>query len=480
MKLELLLDGIDYTVIQGSLSVSVTDLSRDSREIEPGWLFFAEQGESVDGHEFIDHAVAQGARVIIWEKKIPTYHDGITYIMIPALKKHIGMIAHRFFGNPTHELHVIAVTGTNGKTSVATLTAEALEYVGHRVAVFGTIENKIAGTVIPATHTTPQSIALARLCRQAVDAGCTYVCMEASSHALVQGRLDGMRIMTSIFTNLTQDHLDYHKTMEAYAEAKQILFSMTHRDGYCIINADDPYASTMVLRAEAAVVRVSTQGAGDIVATEIHTSHEGISAIINQYSVTFPILGMFNFLNRLLVIATLLTLEISIPHSCEALQKCSQPRGRFEVIKKNSRTVIIDYAHTPDAVEKVLQTIQSIPDHNRIITLIGCGGNRDTSKRPLMGRIASDYSDLVIFTSDNPRDEDPQKIIDDMLTTLTKDNYKIIIDRKDAIYDALVHAHAGDIVAILGKGHETYQEIKGSKHHCDDREEVERFFNTHH
>ncbi len=479
MKLEALLDSLPYSIASGNLDVNIVDMARDSREVKQGWLFFAERGEVQDGHDFIETAISQGAAAIICEKKPETFVPNVAYIVIPELKKYVGILAHRFFGNPSEALHVIAVTGTNGKTSVATLMAQALEACGHTVALFGTVENKIAGTAFPATHTTPEAITLARLLARAQEAGVTHVCMEASSHALIQGRLSGMRIMTSIFTNLTQDHLDYHKTMEAYADAKKILFTLTDRDGYCIINHDDPYANHMIADTRATVIRVSMQEKTDISATDIIVDNQGISGVINGHAVTFSIAGLFNFSNRLLVIATLLTLEIGIPEACEVLQKVHQPRGRFEIIQKNDVTAIIDYAHTPDAVEKVLQTIQAIPNHNRIITIIGCGGNRDHAKRPIMARHASNYSDLVIFTSDNPRDEDPQNIINDMIVGVEKNNYQIILDRKEAIAYALASAQAGDIVAILGKGHETYQEIQGVKHHCDDGEEVEKFFSIH-
>ena len=460
MKLQELIKNIKPLRIEGSTDVDITGVNIDSRKIKDGHLFVAMKGTQTDGHKFIPKALELGAKAILCEDMPETLQDGITYVQVESTEDAVGKVATLFYGDPSKHLKLVGVTGTNGKTTIATLLYNMFREFGYRCGLMSTVCNYIDGKPIPADHTTPDPIELNELLGEMVKAGCQYAFMECSSHAIHQKRIGGLKFAGGIFTNLTRDHLDYHKTFENYRNAKKAFFDGLPKSAFAITNADDKNGMIMVQNTKATVKTYSIRQMADFRAR-----------IIEMHSNLLAVYGAARMLGKdpeeiLVVLSTL--------HSVS---------GRLEPIHSPAGfTAIVDYAHTPDALENVLNAIHEVLDgKGHVITVCGAGGNRDHGKRPLMAQEAVKQSDKVIITSDNPRFEDPQAIIDDMVAGLDKEQMKkvlTIVDRKEAIKTACMMAQKGDVVLVAGKGHENYQEIKGVKHHFDDKEVLHEIFNN--
>lgn len=469
--------------------IQIAEVQYDSRKVRPGDLFVAIRGIAVDGHLFIDNAIGNGARVVVLDNDTVRsdyffLHTGVVKVLVPDTRAALAQIAANYFGHPSRRLRLVGLTGTNGKTTTAHLVKSILTAGGEKVGLIGTIDYQIGSEVFPATHTTPESLELNELFAGMLKAGCTAAAMEVSSHALAQHRVDGIQFRLGVFTNLTQDHLDYHGTMEEYFEAKKILFDMLAPDALAVTNADDPYGRAIVGGTRARVITYGIAAAADVRLVEKNIAIDGMRLVLStpggRRKVSSTLTGRFNAANILAAYASGLALgipESQIEHGIGLLKAV---RGRFEqIVSPAGWTAIVDYAHTPDALENCLQTIREIQPEGkpgRIITIFGCGGDRDAGKRPIMGRIASRMSDVVIVTSDNPRREPPGSIIDQIVAGIggTAELYTEV-DRRTAIVMGLERAVAGDVVLVAGKGHETYQIIGDVKSHLDDREEIERF-----
>ncbi len=446
----------------------ITGLCIDSREVVPQSLFIAIVGEKVDGHDFIATAIEMGASAIVCEKIPDTIMSEVTYIRVPDTKEVAGSIADSFYDHPSHAMKVVGVTGTNGKTTIATALYNALTDLGYICGLVSTIENKIGKETRETERTTPDALSLQKLFADMRDAGCSHVFMEVSSHALVLGRVTGVKFTGAIFTNLTHDHLDFHKTMDVYAEAKKMLFDNLLPESFAISNHDDAYGAFMTSTTPASV---SVYGLDEI--SEIEYTILGTHFIYKSKKFFTPLVGKFNLYNTLALISTLEQLGITDSVLEGVVNHLQAARGRFEVVSHDNRIGIIDYAHTPDALKNVLETITHLKkNHQKVITVVGAGGDRDASKRAPMASIACELSDYVILTSDNPRTENPEQILEDMESgVLDKNNYTRIQDRVMAIQKAKEISQEHDIILIAGKGHETYQDIMGVKSHFDDREE---------
>ncbi|RUL59746.1 UDP-N-acetylmuramoyl-L-alanyl-D-glutamate--2,6-diaminopimelate ligase [Prevotella koreensis] len=480
MKLNELLRNIKNVALTGSDNVEITGVNIDSRRIGTGQLFVAMRGTQVDGHRFITKATEQGAAAVLCEELPEVLSEGVTYVKVPSTEDVVGHVATAFYGNPSEKLKLVGATGTNGKTTIATLLYNMFRKLGYKCGLLSTVCNYIEEEVVPADHTTPDPIELNRLLAQMVDAGCQYVFMECSSHAIAQKRIGGLKFSVGIFTNLTRDHLDYHKTFENYRDAKKAFFDMLPKGSYAIINADDKNGSVMVQNTKATVKTYSTRQMADYRARLIECHFEGMYLEIDGYEVGVQFIGKFNVSNLLAVYGTARVLGEKPEDILIALSTLGSVSGRLEPIRSaDGFTAIVDYAHTPDALENVLNAIHEVLDgRGKVITVCGAGGNRDKGKRPLMAKEAARQSDRVIITSDNPRFEDPQEIINDMLAGLDRQQMKkvlCIVDRREAIRTACMMAQKGDVILIAGKGHEDYQEIKGVKHHFDDKEVVREF-----
>ncbi|WP_315366577.1 UDP-N-acetylmuramoyl-L-alanyl-D-glutamate--2,6-diaminopimelate ligase [Prevotella koreensis] len=483
MKLNELLRNIKNVALTGSDNVEITGVNIDSRRIATGHLFVAMRGTQVDGHRFITKATEQGAAAVLCEELPEVLSEGVTYVKVPSTEDVVGHVATAFYGNPSEKLKLVGATGTNGKTTIATLLYNMFRKLGYKCGLLSTVCNYIEEEVVPADHTTPDPIELNRLLAQMVDAGCQYVFMECSSHAIAQKRIGGLKFSVGIFTNLTRDHLDYHKTFENYRDAKKAFFDMLPKGSYAIINADDKNGSVMVQNTKATVKTYSTRQMADYRARLIECHFEGMYLEIDGHEVGVQFIGKFNVSNLLAVYGTARVLGEKPEDILIALSTLGSVSGRLEPIRSaDGFTAIVDYAHTPDALENVLNAIHEVLDgHGKVITVCGAGGNRDKGKRPLMAKEAARQSDRVIITSDNPRFEDPQEIINDMLAGLDRQQMKkvlSIVDRREAIRTACMMAQKGDVILIAGKGHEDYQEIKGVKHHFDDKEVVREFITT--
>jgi len=469
--------------------VEVNRIQYDSRKVTRGDLFVAIRGTASDGHTFLSSAINNGAKVIVIERDdaFPDslcMHQGVIKVVVPDTRKALALMASNYFGDPTSVLKLVGVTGTNGKTTTSHLVRSVMEAAGEQAGLIGTIEYRIGDRVIPATHTTPESLELNGLFADMRDAGCTGVSMEVSSHALDQSRVHGMRFAAGIFTNLTQDHLDYHKTMEQYCAAKKILFNSLDENAWAIVNADDGWSTAMCdgIRAECRSFGITTNA--DYSASNIAMSIAGTTFSVTDGSdsvaVSTPLIGQFNVSNVLAAYAAGRSLGYSVDATLRGLAAVSNVRGRFErIASPKGWTAIVDYAHTPDAMENCLRTIRhllSMSAGGRVITVFGAGGDRDRTKRPLMGAVAAKYSDVVVVTSDNPRTEQPESIIDEIMTG-TQGHQHVMrnADRRQAIQHALEMASTGDVVLIAGKGHEDYQVIGTEKVHFSDREVVEEF-----
>ena len=457
----------------GSTHVAIEHITMDSRDVKPFSLFVAVCGVTVNGHDYIDKAIASGAVAIICEK-IPDYPTGnITFIQVPNSAESLGYIASNFFDNPSDKIQLVAVTGTNGKTTIATLMHRLARKMGFKAGLLSTVVNKINDSDIPSTHTTPNAIALNALLADMVNAGCTYCFMEASSHALHQHRLTGVQLRGALFTNITHDHLDYHKTFNEYIKAKKILFDMLPSSAFAITNTDDRHGDIMVQNCKGKVKTMALHSMADYRAKVLENSFTGLHLVIDNHDVYTQLIGGFNAYNILSVYAAAMELGLDKMEVLTAISALQAPDGRFQFIKTpNGITAVVDYAHTPDALKNVLKTIADIRTGNeQVISLVGCGGDRDKTKRPEMARIAAEWSNRVVLTSDNPRSEDPETIIQEMkegLDSVMMKKTLALTDRREAIKLACTLANAGDIILIAGKGHERYQEIAGVKHPFDD------------
>ena len=481
MRLNELLKNIKPIQILGDVNTDISGINIDSRKIEPGHLFVAMKGTQVDGHQFIPKALDLGATAILCENLPDVRKDGVTYIQVESTEDAVGKVATLFFGNPTEKLKLVGVTGTNGKTTIATLLYNMFRKLGYKCGLLSTVCNYIEGEAIPTTHTTPDPIELNALLGKMVEAGCQYAFMECSSHAIHQKRIGGLKFAGGIFTNLTRDHMDYHKTVENYRNAKKAFFDGLPKSAFAITNADDKNGMVMVQNCKAQIKTYSTRSMADFRARILECHFEGMYLEIDGREVGVQFIGKFNVSNLLAVYGTAIMLGQKPENVLVVLSTLKSVSGRLEPIHSpEGYTAIVDYAHTPDALENVLKAIHEVLNgKGRVITVCGAGGNRDKGKRPLMAQEAVKQSDKVIITSDNPRFEEPQDIINDMLAGLDKQQMKkvvSIVDRKEAIRTACMMAEKGDVILIAGKGHEDYQEIKGVKHHFDDKEVVKEIF----
>ena len=481
MKLQDLLKNIQPVEIAGDVETEVTGVNIDSRKIKDSHLFVAMKGTQVDGHKFIPKAIELGAKSILCEDMPEEKVEGVTYVKVESTEDAVGKVATLFYGDPSKKLKLVGVTGTNGKTTIATLLYNMFRKFGHKCGLLSTVCNYIEDEAIPADHTTPDPIELNRLLAKMVEAGCEYAFMECSSHAIAQKRIGGLKFAGGLFTNLTRDHLDYHKTFENYRDAKKAFFDSLPKTAFAITNADDKNGMVMVQNTKATVKTYSTRSMADFKAKIIECHFEGMYLDINGHEVGVQFIGKFNVSNLLAVYGAAVMLGKQPEDILVILSTLKSVSGRLEPIRsKDGVTAIVDYAHTPDALENVLNAIHEVLDgKGKVITVCGAGGNRDKGKRPLMAQEAVKQSDRVIITSDNPRFEEPQDIINDMLAGLNAQQMKKVVsiaDRREAIRTAVMMAEKGDVILIAGKGHEDYQEIKGVKHHFDDREEVRKIF----
>ena len=481
MKLSELLKNVNPQAIVGDAGIDVTGVKIDSRQVSSGSLFVAVRGTQVDGHQFISKAVEQGAKVVMCESLPDSLADGVTYVQVTSTEDAVGPVATQFYGDPTSKLKLVGVTGTNGKTTIATLLYNMFRKFGHKCGLLSTVCNYIEEEAIPATHTTPDPIELNELLGRMADAGCEYVFMECSSHAIAQKRIGGLKFAGGLFTNLTRDHLDYHKTVENYRDAKKAFFDGLGKDAFAITNADDKNGMFMVQNTKADVKTYSIRQMADFRARIVECHFEGMYLEIDGREVGVQFIGKFNVSNLLCVYGAAVMLGKQPDEILVAMSTLKSVNGRLDPIRSpEGYTAVVDYAHTPDALENVLNAIHEVLDgKGKVITVCGAGGNRDKGKRPLMAREAVKQSDRVIITSDNPRFEEPQDIINDMLAGLDEEQMKkviAIVDRRQAIKTACMMAKSGDVILIAGKGHEDYQDVKGVKHHFDDKEEVRACF----
>jgi len=466
----------------GDMGRDVHDLQTSSRKVGPGSLFIAQKGTHTDSHQYIPQVAAAGATVIICEDVPAARAENVTYIQVENSAAAAGYIAHNFYGQPSEKLRLVGVTGTNGKTTIATLLYKLFTSLGHKCGLLSTVQNHIGERVVAATHTTPDVLALNSLLKDMVDDGCTYAFMETSSHAIHQHRIAGLHYAGGLFSNITHDHLDYHKTFDEYIRVKKSFFDSLPSDAFAISNADDKRGGVMLQNTNAKKYFYSLKTVADFKGKILENNLTGLVMTINDQEVHFRLIGEFNAYNLLAVYGAAICLGQDRSEVLRTLSTLSGAEGRFDyVISSNDRIIgIVDYAHTPDALINVLATIQKLrKGHEQIITVVGCGGDRDKTKRPLMGAAACEYSDKAIFTSDNPRSEDPEQILLDMeagLNTAAKRKYTKIADRKEAIRTAINLARPEDIVLIAGKGHEKYQEIKGVKYPFDDKQVLLEMF----
>lgn len=488
MELRELIQGIDILEITGSIDINVSGIQSDSRKVEENHLFVAVRGVSVDGHTYISSAVEKGATVVVCEE-IPTLVQnmtrlkGITYIRVKDSAEVLGLLLSNWYENPSNNLILVGVTGTNGKTTIATLLYEMFRRMGHKVGLLSTVCNYIDGKAIPTDHTTPDPITLHYLIAQMVEAGCEYAFMEVSSHSVDQKRISGLSFDGAVFTNLTRDHLDYHKTVDNYLKAKKTFFDQLPSTAFALTNMDDKSGLVMLQNTSAKRLTYSLRTLADFKGKILESHFEGTEMLINGREIMTRFVGRFNAYNLLAVYGTAVSLGKDPEEVLLVLSNLQSVSGRFQTIQSPlGYTAIVDYAHTPDALVNVLNSIHEVLDGNgRIITVVGCGGNRDKGKRPIMAKEASRLSDQLILTSDNPRNEEPDEIIKDMVAGLNSTDMEhtiCITDRKQAIKTATFIARKGDVILVAGKGHEDYQEIKGIKHHFDDREILKNIFKS--
>ena len=455
-----------------------------SRKVEADDLFVAQVGTAVDGHTFIDGCIDKGATTIVLSDRkyfpMSNVQSPITYILVENTDEALGLLASKWYGEPSKQLTLVGVTGTNGKTTIATLLYKLVRALGHKAGLLSTVVNYIEDEAVPATHTTPDALELNGLLRRMVDAGCTYAFMEVSSHSIAQERIAGLDFDGALFTNLTRDHIDYHKTFDNYRDTKKRLFDGLKKTAFAVTNKDDKNGLVMTQNCKAEVHTYSTRSLADYKAQILEEGFDGMMLSINGKEVFVPLVGRFNVSNLLCIYGAAMNLGFDELDILRVLSTLKPVNGRFETIHSpKGWTAIVDYAHTPDAVDNVIQTIREIKcDTAKLITVVGCGGNRDKGKRPMMAQIAKRGSEQLILTSDNPRDEEPKDILKDMTDGLTADELRstlVIEDREAAIQTACTLAQSGDVILIAGKGHEDYQIIKGVKHHFDDHEVVRKY-----
>lgn len=481
MILSHLLKGVETLQVVGTTDKEIIGVQFDSRKVEAGHLFVAQAGTAVDGHTFIDQCVEKGAAAIVCQVLPSTLHPDCTYIQVKNSDKALGLIACNWFGNPSQQLRLVGVTGTNGKTTIATLLYKMVRAMGHKAGLLSTVVNYVDNESVPSTHTTPDALELNGLLRRMVDTGCEYCFMEVSSHSIAQERIAGLDYDGALFTNLTRDHIDYHKTFDNYRDTKKRLFDNLKKTAFAVTNKDDKNGLVMTQNTKAKVTTYSTLTLADYKAQILEEGFEGMMLSVNGQEVFVPLVGRFNVSNLLCIYGAAINLGFEPTETLRVLSTLTPVNGRFEALRSpKGWTAIIDYAHTPDAVDNVIQTINEIlQKKGKLITVVGCGGNRDKGKRPMMAKIAKDGSDQLILTSDNPRDEEPADILRDMTAGLNEDELRstlVIEDRESAIKTACTLAQKGDVILVAGKGHEDYQIIKGVKHHFDDHEVVRHCF----
>jgi UDP-N-acetylmuramoyl-L-alanyl-D-glutamate--2,6-diaminopimelate ligase len=474
-QLKDLLRHIDILQTAGNSAVPVTKLIIDSREAEKNVLFFAQKGTLTDGHKFIDDVVAAGAAAVICEHLPQKRSDGVCYVQVKDVAEATGLIAAAFYDFPTRELKVIGVTGTNGKTTIATLLYKLFTTLGYKSGLVSTVQNQIGEVVLPAVRTTPDPVSLQSLFHEMFVQRCTYVFMEVSSHAIHQKRIAGIEFSGGIFSNITHDHLDYHKTFEEYIRVKKSFFDALPQDAFALSNKDDKRGEVMLQNTRAEKKYYAIRNAADFKGRVLANDLEGLQMMVNRQEVHFLLSGLFNAYNLLAVYGAAMLCHQDPIQTLAALSNMKGAPGRFETFRSIRENIlgIVDYAHTPDALLNVLTTIKQFGGPGKIITVVGCGGDRDKTKRPVMAQVACEHSSKVLLTSDNPRTEDPESILNDMEQGLDFAQRRKVIritDRKEAIKTACSLAGKGDIILVAGKGHENYQEIKGIKHHFDDKE----------
>ena len=479
MKLNELLKKIQPVDIIGSTDKEIADVCIDSRQTEQGYLFMAMRGTQTDGHTYIPAAIGKGAVAVLCEELPQELAGDVTYIRVKDSEEAVGVVATTFYGDPTDKMELVGVTGTNGKTTVATLLYHTFRYFGYKVGLISTVCNYIDDQPVPTEHTTPDPITLNRLLGQMADAGCKYAFMEVSSHSIAQKRISGLRFAGSIFTNLTRDHLDYHKTVENYLRAKKKFFDDLPKTAFSLVNLDDKNGLVMTQNTRSHVYTYSLRSLADFKGKVLESHFEGMLLDFNNRELAVHFIGRFNAYNLLAVFGAAVLLGKREEDVLVALSTLHPVAGRFDAVRSpQGYTAIVDYAHTPDALANVLNAIHGVLEgRGKVITVVGAGGNRDKGKRPLMAQEAARQSDRLIITSDNPRFEEPQDIMNDMLAGLSKEDLQktlAIADRREAIRTACMLAQKGDVVLVAGKGHEDYQEIKGVKHHFDDKEEVRK------
>lgn len=483
MKLSDILKDIQYSrLVLPRNEVEVNGVNIDSRLVQKGDMFIAVKGTQTDGHAYIASAEEKGASAIVCENIPEKQNPDIAYIVVPDAQAATGRLATTFYGYPSLKLKLVGVTGTNGKTTIATLLYELFSAMGHKCGLLSTVCNYIAGKAYPSTHTTPDAISLNRLLAQMVDAGCEYAFMEVSSHALAQERVGGLEFAGGIFTNLTRDHMDFHETMENYLKAKKSFFDNLPRNSFAITNLDDKNGPVMVQNCRGDIKNYSTRTICDYKARIVETHLDGMILEFNNREFSTMLTGRFNISNLLAIYGAAVELGKDAEEVLRVMSTLKPVSGRFETLRSaDGISAIVDYAHTPDALKNVLGTINEVlRGQGNVITVVGAGGNRDKGKRPMMAVEAVKGSNRVILTSDNPRNEEPQDIINDMLAGLNDEQRKSVIsivDRKEAIRTACALAQRGDVVLVAGKGHENYQDIKGVKHHFDDKEVIREIFN---
>ncbi|MCE2824610.1 MAG: UDP-N-acetylmuramoyl-L-alanyl-D-glutamate--2,6-diaminopimelate ligase [Sediminibacterium sp.] len=469
--------------VVGATDIAVSSIAIDSRKVIKGTAFVAIRGVAQDGHDYISKAIELGAKVIVCENMPALQVDGVTYIKVANTSEAVAFMAHQFYDAPSTKIKLVGVTGTNGKTTIATLLFKLFSELGYTCGLVSTVQNQIGDQIIPATHTTPDAVSLNELLNTMVDAGCSHVFMECSSHAVHQHRITGLQFTGALFSNITHDHLDYHKTFENYIAAKKGFFDALPTSAFAITNSDDKRGEVMLQNTKAKKLSYGLKSSADYKGKILENALTGLVMLVNEIEVHFRLIGEFNAYNLLAVYGAAVNLGIESNTALTTLSMLAGAEGRFDYIISNKQVIgIIDYAHTPDALENVLATIKKLrKGYEQVITVVGCGGDRDKTKRPIMAQTACDLSDKVILTSDNPRTEDPALIIADMeagLNTAAKRKYISILDRKEAIKAAVEFAKPEDIVLVAGKGHEKYQDINGVKYPFDDKAILLAFFNN--
>jgi UDP-N-acetylmuramoyl-L-alanyl-D-glutamate--2,6-diaminopimelate ligase len=475
MQLQDLLKGVSILQSVGTTEREINAINFDSRKVAQNDVFFAIVGTVSDGHKYIEQTIIKGATVIVCQVLPEVLNQNVTYILVDNTSVALGKMASNFYGNPSDEIKIVGITGTNGKTTIATILFKLFKELGYKTGLISTVENYIHNDIVPATHTTPDPIELNALLRNMINAGCDYCFMEVSSHAVVQHRIEGLNFTGAVFSNITHDHLDFHKTFDNYIKAKKAFFDALPKSAFALTNSDDKNGMVMLQNTRAYKKTYALKQMADFKARIIENQFSGLHLDIDNEEVFFKLVGSFNAYNLLAVYATAILLEQDKLKVLTVLSNLTGAEGRFDYIVSPKGIIgIVDYAHTPDAVQNVLSTIQDIRKGNeQVITVLGCGGDRDKTKRPIMAQVACDWSDKVILTSDNPRTEDPQTIVTEMEAGVSPSNKRktlSIVDRREAIKTACHLAQSGDIILIAGKGHEKYQEINGVRNHFDDKE----------